>query len=105
MIRTKLRMQDDAHQATFASRFNIGYGIQRLWHQLPILVDPDSSRTFSKDHAPIGRPDYRPGYLQITYDCFDFEAGLRLRGLFNLTGPAPWGRMTARQGKQSYQTQ
>jgi hypothetical protein len=97
MIRCKLRMQRETHEAAFASRLNVRDDEQWLRLQLAVLKNPNAARTLGENHATVGRPNDRPGHLQIPNDRFNFEACLRLRRVFNFTSATACWRVTTRK--------
>ena len=77
VIRSKLRMQRDAHQSALALRIHVRHGEQRRRAQLSVLKHSHASGPLGKDHPAIGRPNDRPGHFQIANDRLNLEAGLR----------------------------
>src|SRR5467141_3792969 len=99
MICDKLRMQGNAHQATFAGGLDIGYREQRLRPKLAICENSNTAGALCEDHASVGGPDNVPGNLQVADDCFYSEVDLRIRG-FYFSGAPAGRRVTAGKRKQ-----
>src|ERR1700741_3385385 len=82
-------MQRDAHQSTFAARFDIRNDEQRLRSQLPIFENANAPGPLSEYHSAIRRPDYGPGHLQTANYSLNAKLHSALSGgltLFGLRG-------------------
>src|SRR6266496_4155182 len=91
-------MQRDAHQSSLAARLNVWHSEQWLRSQLSILVHTHTARSFSEEHASVGRPDDRPHNFQVWNYSFNPERRLSQLRRFDFASTATGRRMTTGDG-------